>query len=184
MLQVQSAVFDHIIPRVMRRYIATNMFDGSLLAMGVIASSMILELSPRETIVSGLVIGFSSVVSGFSGAFLVESAELTRELRELEKHLFAKLRVRAGTVGLLLSTVNALSTPAPVFVALMPFAFAELQLLTVEAARLTALLVVFTLLFMLGVFLGRLAQENPLKYGAMTVLSGALVAAVDLLLHP
>ncbi|AKG39097.1 MAG: hypothetical protein ACP5II_04385 [Infirmifilum sp.] len=173
----------NLVPGVARRYMAVNLYDGSLLALGVIVSSLLINLPPSKTVLNGLVLGFSSAVSGFMGAFLVERAELARELRELEKHLFIRLgRRQVYVAGIFLSTVNAASTSTPIFLSLVPFALCERGLLPMQAASVSALVLVLLLLLGLGYTLGKSARENPLKYGLLALASGLLIIMLELVL--
>ncbi|MEZ0345040.1 MAG: hypothetical protein ABWK01_00585 [Infirmifilum sp.] len=173
-----------LLPGVARRYIATNLYDGTLLALGTVVSSLLLKLPPRETAFNGVVIGFSSLVSGFMGAFLVERAELTREISELEKHLFIRIGKRhVYMTGIILSLLNAASTSTPIFLSMTPYVLAYFGFLPVELAPPVALIITLLLLSLLGFFLGHIANENPARTSALTILSGLVILLFEMLLE-
>lgn len=180
---IRTPITGQLLPKVARRYIAINLYDGSLLALGIVVSSMLLNLPPSEAVLNGVIIGFSSAVSGFMGAFLVERAELIREVKELEKHLFIRLGTRQVYVsGLFLSLLNAASTSTPVFIAVIPFILADRSIISFDAATVSSLLLVLASLLILGFYLGRMARENPLKYGLLTLASASLIILLEVVL--
>ncbi len=182
--RIHTPVTASILPKVARRYVAINLYDGALLAIGVVVSSMVLNLPPVDTILNGLVIGLSSAVSGFMGAFLVEHAELAREIRELERHLFISIGKRqVYLAGLVLSLLNALSTPIPIILSLIPFLLAHLGFLSLLLTHITALVIAFFMLLLLGFWLARIAGGSIAKYTLLVISSGAIIVLVDLLLH-
>ncbi|WP_460025466.1 VIT1/CCC1 transporter family protein [Infirmifilum sp. SLHALR2] len=181
--KVHTPVTAGLLPRVLRRYVAINLYDGALLALGVLTTSTLLGLPPWETVLSGLVIGTSSAISGFMGAFLVESAELRMELRELEKHLFITLgRRQVYVAGLIVSAVNALSTPAPVLLSLMPYLLAHIGVIAPPLALVAALAMTFTSLVFLGVWLAKIAGGGRLRYTLTVLASGLAILLLDIIL--
>ncbi|QOJ78181.1 hypothetical protein IG193_05210 [Infirmifilum lucidum] len=183
-LRIRTPVTASILPKVVRRYIAINLYDGTLLAIGVVVSSMMLNLPPVDTIINGLLIGLSSAVSGFMGAFLIEHAELAREVQELEKHLFISIgRRQVYLAGLVLSLLNALSTPTPIILSLVPFVLAHFGFLSSFLAYITAFAAAFSMLLLLGFWLARIASGNRAKYTLLVISSGAIIVLIDLLLH-
>jgi predicted membrane protein (TIGR00267 family) len=54
--------------------------------------------------------------------------------------------------------------------------------IAVESAYIASLAVTLVTLFMLGIYLGRIAKENALLYGIQTLIAGVATVAIALLL--
>ena len=69
-----------------RRYFVMNSCDGALTMLGVvIGASMAHAAEPSVIIAAGISGSFAMGISGFSGAYMAESAERTKELKDIEK---------------------------------------------------------------------------------------------------
>jgi len=71
--------------------------------------------------------------------------------------------------------VTALISLSPFFLLLHGF-------IAVQSAYFTSLAVTLITLFMLGVYLGKVAKENALLYGFQTLIAGVATVAIALLL--
>ena len=69
-----------------RRYFVMNAFDGALTMLGVVIGASLSHMTdPSVVIIAGISGSFAMGISGFSGAYMAESAERTKEIKTLEK---------------------------------------------------------------------------------------------------
>jgi len=66
---------------------------------------------------------------------------------------------------------------------LSPFFLVLHGLLAVENAYITSIIVTLVTLFMLGIYLGKIAKENAFLYGIQTLVAGVATIAIVLLLR-
>jgi len=167
-----------------RRYFIMNSFDGVLVALGVVIAMYLTGIDePRVVIVSCLGAAIAIAVSGVWSAYAAERAERMKALRELEKHMLKDLgetRIgrRVHIMSFLIALVNGLS---PLFVSLVlifPFVISQLGLLPLELAFYSSITLILTVLFLLGVFVGKIGEENLMKSGMKMVLAGIVVGAI------
>ena len=167
-----------------RRYFVMNSFDGVLVALGVVIAMYLTGIDePRVVIVSCLGAAIAIAVSGVWSAYAAERAERMKALRELEKHMLKDLgetRIgrRVQIMSFLIALVNGLS---PLFVSLVlifPFVISQLGLLPLELAFYSSITLILTVLFLLGVFVGKIGEENLMKSGMKMVLAGIVVGVI------
>jgi predicted membrane protein (TIGR00267 family) len=168
---------------IVRRYFVVNGFDGALTMLGLIIGFTIggpAELSVIINACLGAAIALG--VSGVSSAYISETAERQRALEHLEDAMLTNLEdsshgAAARWVPLLIALTNG---AAPLILSLLIIAplwlvqaGVPLPVAPLNAAVFTALLIVF----LLGVYLGRVAGVSWFKSGFRTLLV-ALVTAV------
>lgn len=171
-----------------RRYFVMNAFDGALTMLGFVVGSFLSGLKDPEVVVSGgLGASFAMGVSGFVGALLSEKAEREREIKELEKILFTKLKgtgsivERANTIAVILAALIDASAPAlAAIVSAAPFIYAMYFKISFFTAMTVSITLTLAIVFMLGFYLGKISGENPIKYGLVMVLAGLLISLVTL----
>ncbi len=128
-------------------------------------------------------------ISGFMGAYMAEKAERTKQLKELETAMFEDLKNsiihRASKVASVwIAFVDGISPAAVAFIIIVPFIVStKLHVLTFQAAAYISLSVTFTILFLLGIFLGKISEENLLWHGLKMVSIGGLLALFFVLLQ-
>lgn len=172
-----------------RRYFVMNAFDGALTMLGFVVGSFLSGLQDPEVVVSGgLGASFAMGVSGFVGALLSEKAEREREIKELERILFTKLRgtgsivERANTIAVFLAALIDASAPAlAAIVSAVPFIYAMYFKTSFFTAMSISIILTLTVVFILGFYLGKISGENPIKYGLAMVLAGLLISLVTLI---
>jgi predicted membrane protein (TIGR00267 family) len=170
-----------------RRYFVINAFDGSLTTLGVIAGAFAGGVVAAGTVVSLILATAVSIgVAGFYGSYQVERAERDRALREIEQTTLTSLKdsqlysaSRYATV--IVAAVDGLSPLVASLLIMIPFFF--VPPLAIRAAYFTAGAVAFVELFLLGMFLGRIARERLWLAGLKLVLAGAVALAISLLLN-
>lgn len=169
---------------IIRRYFVVNGFDGALTMLGLITGFSISEPTGLGIIISAcLGAAIALGVSGLSSAYVSESAERRRALVELEAAMVTDLRDSyhgdaVRWVPLLIALVNG---AAPLLISLLIIlplwlsnAGVSLPLPPLHAAIAVALLIIF----LLGVFLGRVAGVSWLYSGIRTLLVALLTAAL------
>lgn len=78
--------------RIARRYLITNGFDGALTMLGLMTGFYVSGTTDlRVAVNASLGAAIALFVSGFSSAYLSETAERKQELRELEQALLVDL---------------------------------------------------------------------------------------------
>ncbi len=169
---------------IVRRYFVVNGFDGALTMLGIIVGFMIggpAELSVIIHACLGAAIALG--VSGISSAYVSETAERRRALEQLEGAMLADLQdsahgEAARWVPMLVALING---AAPLLLSLLiitPLWLGEagipLPVAPLNAAVFTALLIVF----LLGVYLGRVAGVSWLKSGMRTLVVALITVAL------
>lgn len=174
-------------PALLRRYLVVNGFDGALAMLGLLLGfhvSQPVELSVVVGACFGTAIALG--VSGVSSAYISEAAERRRALDELEEAMAADLHrsaygQAARWVPWLVAVVNGAAPLIIALLILLPLWLAQhgvpLPLPPLPSAMVMALL----LIFLLGVFLGRIAGRSWLG-GGLKATAVALVTIVLILL--
>ena len=168
-----------------RRYFVVNGFDGVLTMLGIIMGFYISGQPDTEIIINAcLGAAVALTVSGLTSAYMSEAAERQQALRELETAMVADLSdsahgKAARLIPALIALVNGL---APLLLSLLiisPFWLAEyLPLAPLHGAIAMAL----ALIFLLGVFLGKVSGAFWLWSGLRTLLIGLATCGIILLL--
>lgn len=170
-----------------RRYFVVNGFDGALTMLGIITG--FLSSAPvRLTVIISACLGAAIAlgVSGMSSAYISESAERRRALAELEEAMLKDLGNShhgdaARRVPLLIALVNG---AAPLVISLLiitPLWLVEAGMHLPVSPLHAAILVALSLIFLLGVFLGRIAGISWLHSGIRTLLVALLTTALIML---
>jgi predicted membrane protein (TIGR00267 family) len=175
------------IAEIARRYFAMNAFDGVLTTIGVLVGSYLagvrdLSIPLRTGIATSIAMG----ISGLWGAYLTESAERRRELSELQKvSLIDQKDTMIGKASryavIIVSIVDGLAPALAALLVMIPLFLGRLigdPVLSYGLSAGTALLC----LFGLGLFLGKVSNENLIWFGIKTLLAGLLALAINFLL--
>jgi predicted membrane protein (TIGR00267 family) len=171
-----------------RRYFVKNGFDGSMTMLGIIVGAWVVKVTQPEIIVTaGLGACLAMGISGISGAYMTERAERKRDLKDLECAMITKLDdsvISDATrfVSLYAALVDGGSPILTALISLSPFFLLLHGIIEVQNAYIGSLVVTLVTLFMLGVYLGRVAKENALLYGIQTLIAGVATVAIALLL--
>ncbi|MCP8313729.1 MAG: hypothetical protein H3Z53_05085 [archaeon] len=160
------------------RYLIMNGFDGALAILGVVIGSYVVGANDAKIILSaGFGVSFAMGISGAWGAFMAERAQRAKNIKELEQAMFTELKDsiigRASVVAVLwVALVDALSPIITAFIALSPFLFSFYGLVSLGNALIASIILNLTVLFILGLFLGRISKSSMIKQGALMVLAG------------
>lgn len=172
---------------IMRRYFVVNGFDGALTMLGLVMGFVI--GGPVDTILvinAGLGAAIALGVSGVSSAYISESAERRRALTRLETAMATDLLdsahgEAARTVPVLVALVNGSAPFLISLVILLPLWLERAGLPLPFDALHAAIAVALVLVFLLGVFLGRIAGVSWIRSGLQTLLVALATAALVLL---
>ncbi|GEM_PF-243714 len=171
------------IDSIARRYIAMNGFDGVLAILGIVISSFIAGVADSRLIISVcLGAAIAMAVSGVWGAYMAEAAERKKELKELEGSMLTRLKkTKIGRAGDFAAIIIALIDGAAPFISgilvMMPFV-----LLPISIAYYVSFVMAFILLFMLGIFLGKISKENLILSGVKMLFAGVVILIIVVLL--
>ncbi|PTN10900.1 hypothetical protein [Nitrosomonas aestuarii] len=173
-----------------RRYFVVNGFDGALTMLGLLTGFYVSGQNTLPVVISvclGAAIALG--MSGMTSAYISEAAEKRRELKRLERAMIADLGESAyghaaRLMPFLIAIVNGL---APFLIALLiisPLALAHWQPQLVPNPLETAAVVAFLIIFLLGVFLGRINGRFWLWSGLQTLIVAAMTALLIYVLSP
>jgi predicted membrane protein (TIGR00267 family) len=142
---------------------------------------------PEIIVTAGLGACLAMGISGVAGAYMTERAERKRDLKNLENAMMTKLNDSVITdatafVSFYAALVDGGSPILTALVSLSPFFLLLHGYIAVQSAYMSSLAVTLVTLFMLGIYLGRIAKENALLYGIQTLIAGIATVAIALLL--
>lgn len=168
---------------IIRRYFVVNGFDGALTMLGLI-SGFIISGPVELRVVIGACLGAAIAlgVSGLSSAYISEVAERRRALTELEAAMVTDLQdsaqgQAARWIPILIALVNGASPLLLSLLIILPLWLAKAGISLPLPPLVAAIIVALGLIFLLGVFLGRIAGISMLRSGLQTLLV-ALATAV------
>lgn len=174
---------------IVRRYFVVNGFDGALTMLGLITGFIISKLD-NLTVMLNACLGAAIALgmSGISSAYVSEMAERKRALDKLEEAMVADLGdsahgEAARRVPLLIALVNGL---APLIISLLiisPLWLANAGIGLPLSPLYCAIIVAMLLIFLLGVFLGRISGISWLRSGIQTLLVAVTTATIIYLLE-
>ena len=171
-----------------RRYFVKNGFDGSMTMLGIIVGSWVVGVERPEIIVTaGLGACLAMGVSGLFGAYMTERAERKRDLKALEDAMIedlddSVLGDASSFVSFYAAIVDGGSPTLTAIISLIPFTLALGKVIAIWDAYILSFILTLTALFVLGIYLGKIARENVLLYGLQTLAAGVITVAIALLL--
>lgn len=173
------------IGEIARRYFVINAFDGALTTLGIIFGFFLAGLNDFHAIVITVLAGALAMsISGVWGAYFAERAERLRKIKELERTLMTDLSqseiVRASKfAAIFLAIIDGVSPILAAIIGISPFIFclggsSEIfNTLFYSSIGLN-----LAMLFLLGMFLGKISQENIIWMGFKVVLAGIVVVLI------
>ena len=161
------------------RYIVRGLIDGSLSALGVVIGASG-SADASVIIAAGLGGGIANGLSNILGAFTAEKATLERERIQKEKSLLKKngylkksiIYKKAIRETMICGLIDGISTTIGSALPVVPF-----FLFDIKTALYVAIGITIAILFILGVFIGKISKENVVISG-IKMVAGALVVAV------
>ncbi len=171
-----------------RRYFVVNGFDGALTMLGLIIGFLVSGSSDTSVIVKVcLGAAIALAMSGVSSAYISETAERRRALLELEDAMIEDLRdsahgIAARGVPWLIALVNGFAPLVISLLILLPLFIASAGVNLVVPPLYASIAVALLLIFLLGVFLGRIAGISWLRSGIQTLLVAMVTVVLIYLL--
>ena len=164
-----------------RRYFVMNGFDGAMTTFGVVLGSWIAGVVRSEIIIlAGLGACLAMGLSGFFGAYIAERAERERHLKELEQvthnHVDPIQYEASRFVEVYVALIDGLSPVLTAVISITPFILVNVGYMPIWNAYVASLALSLATLFLLGIYLGKVARENRWLYGVMMLTVGALTA--------
>lgn len=176
---------------IVRRYLVTNGFDGTLTMLGMLTGFYIsgtAELSVAISACMGAAVAL--FISGLTSAYLSEKAEREKELQELEQALVHDLKESdygqaSRYLPLLVALVNGLSPFLLSLLILLPLFAAEQGYIVFFSPFINAIIIAMICIFFLGVFLGKISKSFWLWSGLRTLIIAIITVAIILFFgHP
>jgi len=164
-----------------------NGFDGALTMLGLTMGFRIGgEATPELAVSACLGVAIALGVSGVSSAYISESAERERELRELEQAMAQDLTgtehaLAARLIPLIVALVNGFAPFVISLIVMVPLWLAAWGRSLIWPALDMATALAFVVIFLLGVLLGQVSGRFWLWTGARAVIIGAVTAGLIVL---
>ena len=176
-------------PAIARRYFVVNGFDGALAILGILIGFYVSGDVALGTAINACIgAAVALTVSGLSSAYISEAAEQEKSLQELRSAMISDLErsehaLAARVVPLLVAAANGLAPLLIALVIIAPLWFHAAGFSWGLAPIETAILVAFGVIFLLGVFLGRISGRFWLVSGLLTLLVAVATAGLIFLLE-
>ncbi len=173
-----------------RRYFVTNGFDGALAMLGLITGFYVSGGVPVPTALSACIgTAVALTMSGLSSAYISESAERKRELQELQAAMLDDLQESAHAraarlTPLLVASVNGLAPMVMALVIISPLWLVDLGVPLPWPPIESSIALAFLVIFLLGVYIGRVSGGFWLWSALRTLLVAAVTAGFILVLNP
>lgn len=181
---------------IIRRFFVMNAFDGSLTTLGIIMGAFISNNLNmlfgsqliQFVVLTGLATALSMGVSGIWGSYLTEAAEHTKEVHELEIAMGKKKGTLNDTIyararrfaSIIAAIVDGVSPAGAALVCMIPFFFV-LGMNQSGTAFPASLVMTFAMLFILGIFLGKISRKNLIFSGIKMLCAGFIVMLLSML---
>lgn len=159
-----------------RRYFVVNGFDGALTMLGLILGFQFSSSAPLPVIINAcLGAAIALGVSGISSAYISEVAERRRALLKLEEAMLEDLQnsshsEAARWVPMMIALVNGAAPLVISLIILSPLLLANAGVFLPVYPLYLSVFFALVLIFMLGVFLGRISGASWLRCGLQTLV--------------
>jgi predicted membrane protein (TIGR00267 family) len=171
-----------------RRYFIKNGFDGALTMLGIVIGTFLADVhEPRIVIGAGVGASLAMGMSGLFGTYMTERAERTKALKKLERAMITDLDEtvwdEASTfVTIWAAAIDGFSPALVAFIAVIPFIAAQLGMTDFYSALVASLAILAITLFLMGIWIGKIAGENLPINGMKMVMVGVLTGLIILVL--
>ena len=170
--------------QIIRRYFVVNGFDGALTMLGIITGFLFSASADLPVIISachGAAIALG--VSGVSSAYISETAERQRALLQLEDAMIKDLHDSAHghaarLMPMLIALVNGFSPLIISILIILPLWLANAGITLPAQPMHLAIVNALIMIFLLGVFLGRIAAISWIRSGLQTLVIAVLTTAL------
>ncbi len=171
-----------------RRYFIMNAFDGATTVLGIVIGAYAAEITNESWVIwSGLGVSLAMGLSGFVGAYMTEEAEREKKLNALEKAMLTELTdsvvgKASRFASLWAGIVDGVSPALAALVCLTPFFLSSHGLFSINSAIQLSVAMALSIMFLLGVFLGKISNRNMLFHGAKMLFVGLIITFIFLVL--
>jgi len=171
-----------------RRYFIMNAFDGATTVLGIVIGAYVVEITNEFWVIwSGLGVSIAMGLSGFAGAYMTEEAEREKKLDALEKSMLTELKdsvvgKASRFASLWAGIVDGVSPALTAVVCLTPFFLSSHGLFSINFAIQLSIAMALSIMFLLGVFLGKISNRNVLFHGAKMLFVGLIITLIFLVL--
>jgi predicted membrane protein (TIGR00267 family) len=153
----------------------------------IVGASFATEANLRVIIVTMVTTSLALGISTGVSVFEAESLEQERKISELERALFrglsgTKIEKSSKSIIMLAALINFLTPPFSCAVTISPFVLAALNIVEVDVASWISVTLAFIILFIAGVYMGRLGKKNPWIKGLRMVGFGLAAFIIGVLL--
>lgn len=173
-----------------RRYFIVNGFDGALTMLGILLGFYQVG-NTTIPMITGACLGAAIAlgVSGFSSAYISESAERQKELKELESAMATSLEKSAHAQAArlspaLIALINGSSPLLLSLIIMLPLWFTAISDYLVLSPIESAISVALFEIFSLGIYLGKISGQFWLLSGFRTLLIALITGVIIYLLIP
>jgi predicted membrane protein (TIGR00267 family) len=167
---------------IVRRYFVVNGFDGALTMLGLIIGFLVSTATDLTVIINAcLGAAIALGMSGMSSAYVSEYAERMHALSKLEEAMISDLHDSthgdaARGVPILIALVNGMAPFVISILIITPLFLAKAGVSLPIPPMYGAIVIALLLIFLLGVFLGRIAGISWLRSGLQTLLMAVVTS--------
>lgn len=171
-----------------RRYFIMNAFDGATTILGIVVGAYAAGITNEFWVIwSGLGAALAMGLSGFAGAYMTEEAERSKKLNSLEKSMLTELKnsvvgKASRFASLLAGIIDGVSPALAAVVCLAPFFLSAFGSFSINFAIQLSVATALAIMFLLGVFLGRISSRNMLFHGVKMLFVGLVLMLIFLVL--
>ena len=173
---------------VIRRFFINTLFDSTFMLLGIIVGSAFaaganLGIIMVTMVTSSLALGISTGVSVYEA----ESLEQELRISKLEKAMLIDLENTAvdkkmKSITKIAMVVNFLTPIFSCMVTILPFVFVALHILEINFASWLSVTLALSILFVAGVYLGKIGKNNPWIKGLRMTGFGIIAFTIGFLL--
>jgi predicted membrane protein (TIGR00267 family) len=168
-----------------RRYFVLNCFDGIMTSLGIIIANFLVGTTANMVVIIACIGAVTAVaISGFYGAYITESSEREGKLKGIERKVGLSLRKTP------IDNANRLATLIlAVIEGFVPFMISMLIIIPffvfndISKAYYFSIAIAASFLFMIGVFLGRIAKKRMVLSGLKMLTAGIICAVLIFLIE-
>lgn len=172
---------------IIRRSFVNNGFDGALTMLGVVLGGFITGITePTHIIKLGLATAIAVGVSGLTGALFAETAERKKQIKAMEEALHRSLdntevKDAHDSASVLIAIVDGFSPLVASLIILSPFFL--IPAADIGLAYGAAMFTSISVFFLIGLFLGKIAEDSMIITGIKLVMAGLLCMFLIFLLE-
>jgi len=175
---------------IVRRYFVVNGFDGALTMLGLLMGFYVsnpMDLSVIISVCLGTAVALC--MSGITSAYISEAAEKQRELKNLEEAMLTNLDASAygqaaRIMPIIVAAINGITPLIISLVIMTPLLLTQQYPGILQQPLETATMVAFVIIFLLGVFLGRINDRFWLWSGTKTLIIALATVLIIFFLKP